>query len=606
MIDKLPLLSRRSLKRLLVAEVPGNRTDIANDWQSRRIAAWTIAAVVIAAAGLLVITGRVIQLKIAPSEQLTAAMADPFSTRTSVGRRGDLVDRNGRLLATSTIGWRLFIDPAEVEDLATIGVQIQSLIGLDAIEIDQRLSRRLRSRFVPISGILEDWQVDRIQSASLTGVGMERRQVRIYPQEQSAARLVGVVGFDHEGLGGLEHSLETRLGGTSGSVRYLRDVKRRPMWVASHEYHPHVDGAPVRLSIDMAIQRYVEHRLESAVSSCNAGGGRAIVVDPASGEILALADIITKREGWPGQPEDPLRDKHDRLGRNRCVSDPYEPGSTFKPFVWSVATEAGLAEAEEVLPTPAGTPHRTSSGRRIRDVHYYGPMTWRRVLVKSLNSGMAIVAERMPSELMRSCVQRFGFGQRTGCGIAGETAGLVTPASSWTSYSQVSVAMGHEIGVTPLQMVRGFSAFARDGTLPSLRLLAEGDVSPVEQRAIEPSTALFVREILEEVMTDGTGRASQSDQYRLFGKSGTAQLPRVEGGGYHEDRYISSFIAGAPFDKPQVVVLCVIDDPDRSLGAWYGGRVAGPVVRDMVDFSLKYLGVPADKINDEHGMTASR
>ena len=202
-------------------------------------------------------------------------------------------------------------------------------------------------------------------------------------------------------------------------------------------------------------------------------------------------------------------------------------------------------------------------------------MTWRRVLVKSLNSGMAIVAERMPSELMRSCVQRFGFGQRTGCGIAGETAGLVTPASSWTSYSQVSVAMGHEIGVTPLQMVRGFSAFARDGTLPSLRLLAQGDVSPVEQRAIEPSTALFVREILEEVMTDGTGRASQSDQYRLFGKSGTAQLPRVEGGGYHEDRYISSFIAGAPFDKPQVVVLCVIDDPDRSLGAWYGGRVAG-------------------------------
>jgi len=590
----------------MVAEDLHEGTGTGADWQSRRIAAWGIAAVACSLIGLLVVTARVIQLKIAPGDQLTAVMVDPFSTRTSVGRRGDLVDRSGRLLATSTIGWRLFVDPAEVEDLATIGVQIQSLIGLDAVEIDKRLSRRLRSRFVALSNILEDWQVDRIQSADLPGVGLERRQVRVYPQEHSAARLVGTVGFDHEGLGGLEHALESRLGGTPGSVRYLRDVRRRPLWVASHEYRPQVDAEPVRLSVDMAIQRYVEHRLQVAVDSCNAGGGRAIVIDPESGEILALADIISEREGWPGQPEDPLRDKHERLGRNRCVSDPYEPGSTFKPFIWAVATEAGLAESEEVLPTPAAVPYRTSTGRRVRDVHYYGPMSWRRVLVKSLNSGMAIVAERMSPELMQSCVHRFGFGQRTGCGIAGETAGLVTPGTSWTSYSQVSVAMGHEIGVTPLQMVRGFSAFARDGTLPSLRLLADDDASPVEQRAIDSSTALFVREIMEEVMTDGTGRASQSEQYRLFGKSGTAQLPRVEGGGYHEDRYISSFIAGAPFDQPRVVVLCVIDDPDRSLGAWYGGRVAGPVVRDMIDFSLKYLGVPADKMPEDRAFSASR
>ncbi|MEE2906448.1 MAG: penicillin-binding protein 2 [Planctomycetota bacterium] len=590
----------------MVAEADRDRLGTPKDWQSHRIAAWAIAAVIVAGGGLLAITARVVQLKVSPSSQLKAVMVDPFSTRTSVGRRGDIVDRSGRLLATSTIGWRLFIDPAEVDDLSTIGVQIQSLIGLDAVETDRRVSRRLRSRFVPVSDILENWQVDRIQSSDLSGVGLERRQVRIYPQEKTAARLVGVVGFDHEGLGGLEHALENHLEGQPGSVRYLRDVQRRPMWVASQEYQPQVDGEPVRLSIDMAIQRYVEHRLQSAVDTCNAGGGRAIVIDPSSGEILALADIISGREGWPGQPEDPLREPHERLGRNRCVSDPYEPGSTFKPFVWSVATEDGFANAEEVLPTPAGTPHRTSSGRRIRDVHYYGPMTWRRVLVKSLNSGMAIVAERMPNDLMLSCVHRFGFGQRTGCGIAGETAGLVTPAASWTSYSQVSVAMGHEIAVTPLQMVRGFSAFARDGTLPSLRLLAEAGESPVEQRAINAGTATMVREILEEVMTDGTGRASQSELYRLFGKSGTAQLPRFEGGGYHEDRYISSFIAGGPFLNPQVVVLCVIDDPDRSLGAWYGGRVAGPVVRDMIEFSLQYMGVPPDKPANEPSMTAHR
>ncbi|MDG2094331.1 MAG: penicillin-binding protein 2 [Phycisphaerales bacterium] len=566
------------------------------DRQARRIALWAIGCSVLACVAMLGISLRVLQLKTAPSDQLQALMGDPISTRPSVGRRGDLVDCRGRLLATSTIGWRAFIDPRLIEDLGTIGVELEALIGLDAIETDQKLNRRLHSRFVPVSGILEEWQVDRINSADLAGIGLERRLVRSYPQGSTAARLVGAVGFDHQGLGGLEHALEDQLLGQSGKLKYLRDVRNRPMWVASNGYEPHVDAPPVRLTIDLAIQRYLEERLQEAVDACNAGGGRAIVIDPETGEILALSDIINKREGWPGQPEDSLRESHERLGRNRCVTDPYEPGSTFKPFVWAVATESGVASAKEVLPTPEAIPHRTTSGRRIRDVHYYGPVTWRRVLVKSLNSGMAIVAERLSEQAMQDCVQRFGFGQRTGCGIAGETAGLVTSAKAWSSYTQVSVSMGHEIAVTPLQMVRGFSAFARDGSLPSLRMVSEDDSTPIQQQAISTDMARQVREILEEVMTEGTGRQSQSEHYRLFGKSGTAQLPKVQGGGYHEDRYISSFIAGAPFNQPEVVVLCVIDDPDRSLGAWYGGRVAGPVTRDVIDFTLEYMGVTPDKL----------
>lgn len=566
--------------------------------QARRIALWAISCGIIACVAMFGISLRVLQLKTAPSEQLQALMNDPISTRPSVGRRGDLVDRRGRLLATSTIGWRLFIDPQLVDDLGTISLELEELIGLDAIRTDQKLNRRLHSRFVPVSGILEDWQVDRINTADMPGIGLERRLVRSYPQGSTAARLVGTVGFDHQGLGGLEHALEDQLLGQSGKLRYLRDVRNRPMWVASDGYEPHVDATPVRLTIDLAIQRYLEDRLQEAVDACNAGGGRAIVIDPETGEILALSDIINKREGWPGQPEDPLRESHERLGRNRCVTDPYEPGSTFKPFVWAVATESGMASAKEVLPTPEAVPYRTSTGRRIRDVHYYGPVTWRRVLVKSLNSGMAIVAERLSEQAMQDCVQRFGFGQRTGCGIAGETAGLVTSAKSWSSYTQVSVSMGHEIAVTPLQMVRGFAAFARDGSLPSLRMVSEEESTPIRQQAISSEMARQVREILEEVMTDGTGRQSQSDRYRLFGKSGTAQLPKVEGGGYHEDRYISSFIAGAPFNEPELIVLCVIDDPDRSLGAWYGGRVAGPVTRDVIDFALEYMGVTPDKLPD--------
>ena len=574
--------------------------------QARRIGLWAIACSIVAIVAMLGISIRVLQLKIAPSEKLQALIKDPISTRPSVGRRGDLLDRRGRLLATSTVGWRLFLDPSLVKDIGTIGVDLQELIGLDAIETDRKLNRRLHSRFVPISEILDDWQVDRINSSNLPGVGLERRLVRSYPHGDTAARLVGTVGFDHQGLGGLEHALEDQLLGRSGSLRYLRDVRNRPMWVASDGYQPHIDADPVRLTIDLAVQRFLEKRLKQAIDECNAGGGRAIVMNPVTGEILALADIINTREGWPGQPEDPIRDSHHRLGRNRCVTDPYEPGSTFKPFIWAVATESGVASADEVLPTPQAIPHRTSSGRRIRDVHYYGPMSWRRVLVKSLNSGMAIVAERLSEEAMQACVRRFGFGQRTGCGIAGETAGIVTPTDAWSSYTQVSVSMGHEIAVTPLQMVRGFSAFARDGSLPSLQLVTSDEPTLIQQQAISTKMARQVRGILEEVMTDGTGRKSQSEKYRLFGKSGTAQLPKAEGGGYHEDRYISSFIAGAPFDEPEVVVLCVIDDPDRSLGAWYGGRVAGPVTRDVIDFTLEYLGVPSDKLTTNIRLTDNR
>jgi cell division protein FtsI/penicillin-binding protein 2 len=204
---------------------------------------------------------------------------------------------------------------------------------------------------------------------------------------------------------------------------------------------------------------------------------------------------------------------------------------------------------------------------------------------------MAIVAERLSFEQMQQAIQRFGFGQATRVGLGGETSGIVTSPSDWSSYTQTSVSMGHEIAVTPLQMVQGFCAFARDGTIPQLQLTpAQTSDVFVLRKALTPEIAAMTRQILGQVMTEGTGRRSQSNMYELFGKSGTAQLPRSDGKGYFEDRYISSFIAGAPIDSPSLVVLCVIDDPDKSIDH-YGGVVAGPVVRDVIDASLLYLGV---------------
>ncbi len=534
-----------------------------------------------ATAALLVIPARVVQLQVAPPAQLADA-GSAGGRSVPLVRRGDLLDRRGRVLATTTRGWRLFLDPGIADDPIRLGARLSERIGVPAIEIDRLLSGRLHRRYIPVPGLLEPWQVQRLRSEPIRGVALETRPVREYPTGTTAGSLVGLVGFEHDGLSGLEHGLDGRLEADEGSLRVVRDAARRTLWVPTNGFDPGRSGDTVQLSLDLEIQRMAEARLAQAVTECGAAGGRLVAMDPTTGEILAAADIM----------EQPTPS---RLQRHRCVSDPYEPGSTFKPFVWAAATEDGTARPDEVLATPSSGPHRTTFGRRIRDAHPKGPTSWRYVLIKSLNSGMAIVAERMRHERMRELVATLGFGRETTCGIPGETRGIVTREADWSNYTQTSVAMGHEIAVTPVQMARAFCVFAGDGSMPAATIHAVRDSGEILRTPIfDEQTARLTRETMQLVMSEGTGRRANSELYTMFGKSGTAQLPIAEGGGYHEDRYVSSFIAGAPAHAPRIVVLCVIDDPDRSLGRWYGGSTAGPVVRDLIDSTLPYLGVASD------------
>ncbi len=568
-----------------------------------------VALIILAMIGLL---GRVVQIKIAPDPRLEPSVGSAISSRVEIARRGDLLDRCGRVIATSTVGYRLFVDPVAADDPFTLAVDLAKIIRADPIKIDRKINERPNSRYIVVHNRLEDWQVEAVRRANLKGVGLEPMLVRHYPHVDLAANIVGKVGFEHQGLAGYEYLFDKELTPSPGKLTYLRDVRRKALWIDPQDYEPGRDGNDVRLSIDLVIQEIAEKRLRRAIDEHNAGGGRIVVLDCRTGEILAMADFLNTRPGWEEQTEDPARQIHPALGRNRCVTDPYEPGSTFKPFIWAVATELGRADPDEILPTPKGGGYRTSYGRLIRDVHYYGPMSWRMVLVKSTNSGMAIVAERMTHQEMQDAVQRFGFGQKTNCGLPGESPGIVTSPRQWRNYTQSSVAMGHEIAITPLQMVRAFSAFARDGTMPQLRITA---VDPASQsasstapmiihRAISLPIVQITREALKGVMEEGTGRAAQSEKYHLFGKSGTAQLPKRQGKGYHQDRYVASFIAGAPYSDPRIVVLCVIDDPDRKKGH-FGGAIAGPVVRDVVDETLTYLGVPPDKVPQDLSRLAS-
>jgi cell division protein FtsI/penicillin-binding protein 2 len=539
---------------------------------------------------------RILHLKLHPPEELEKAAGEPFSSFPEMARRGDLLDRAGRIIATSSVGYRLFIDPQEVEDLQTIAVDIAHQIGGDPTVYDRVIAERTDSRYVVLSHLLDDVQVEAIRALDLRGVGLEPRLVRQYTSDEVGGILVGKVGFEHTGQAGMEHRFNEDLIPTDGRLTYLKDARGEPMWIEPAGYTPREDGQDIRLSLDLVIQEIAERNLREAVEQYNAGGGRAVVLDVQTGEILAMCDQLRARSGWTPFTTDPAREIHPSLGRNRCATDPYEPGSTFKPYIWSVATEMGKATLEEIIPTPSREPHYTSRGRAIRDVKYYGPVSWETVLVKSMNSGMSIVGERFTDRELQQTLARWGFGQKTGAGLPGETGGIVTQPREWTHYTQTSVPMGHEIGVTPLQMVQAFSAFCRDGTMIDLRLTAVRggeERIPLIRRVLTPEIALLTRQTMRKVMTDGTGRQSQSKKYQLFGKSGTAQLPKMKGGGYYEDRYVSSFIAGAPLEQPRLIVLVVVDDPDRRIHH-YGGIVAGPAARDIMDEALGYLGVVPD------------
>jgi len=556
--------------------------------QAERIDAW--GRLLLGAVGLclLAVGVRVVQLKLHPDPRLLAAAGSTTSVQQLLAPRGDILDRRGRLLATSVMTHDLFVDPQAVEDPSTIAVELARLVDLDLIEIDRRIQARLDRRYVVVAEDLEGWKAEAVRRTNLTGVGLTPRFKRVHPAGPLAANVLGMVGRDGDGLAGVEHGRDAALASAPGRLRWARSAGRDALWVEPDGLERPRRGGMVQITIDAVIQTFAQARLEEAVERANAGGGRLVVVDCRTGEILALTDVLRRRPDWEEElPEDPLRSTMPALARNRCAVEAHEPGSVFKPFVWAAATELGVARPDEIIPCPESGPHRTRSGRLLRDAFPQGPVSWERVLVKSLNTGMAIVAERMSHAELASIVRRFGFGRRTRCGIPGETDGQVTSLADWTDYTQTSVPMGHEIAVTPLQIARAFCAIARDGTMPELYLHLD-QVIPVEQRVLRPETARLTRTVLAEVVR---GRPTASERYAIFGKSGTAQMPRAAGGGYHEDRYLSSFVAGAPLEDPRIVVVVVIDDPDRSIGH-YGSDVAGPAARAVIDEVLTYLGVP--------------
>lgn len=640
--------------------------------QRERIDRRANGALFVAVGFLLLVLGvvfvRVVQLQGFTPERLVSHIQARRSMIPLSAPRADILDRRGRVIATSAWGQRLILDPYVFADLdkgederdagevreriVSVVSRAEGVLGVDGAEaaetISEALSRcRLRLsegrgplRYVPLSGVLDGAQVASARSLEVRGVFLERVPVREVP-DTSAAAIVGLVGTENTGLLGAEYAYDDALSSEPGSFRYVRDAWGKALWVEPRGYDEPERGEALTLSIDLVIQQIAQDELARGVADAGAIGGRLIAVDPGSGEILAMVDHVVPEEAWESMgivgwdaelareivrdggrlprfatlASDPGRAVHPALARNRLVEDVYEPGSTFKAVMWAGALEAGAVERETVLPINYGT-RVTEYGRRVQDVvTSFEELTWDDVLLYSSNVGMTQVIERMGFDEVQEIVSRFGFGERTHIGLPGESPGIVTPAGRWNAYTQTSMAFGYEIAVTPVQMVRAFSAFARvgddAGTLPGLRLTSRGyedDELIVRHRVLDGEIAAATREVLEGVaerMVDLADRQYPDDDeltYSMFGKSGTAEIPAPRPLGYFDDQYNSSFVAAAPVDEPRVVVLVVIDDPSpervRARQA-YGSWVAGPVVKRFTQRTLAYLGVEADLVDED-------
>jgi cell division protein FtsI/penicillin-binding protein 2 len=526
-------------------------------------------------------------------------------TETLHARRGSIFDRNGLLMAGTVQKKSLFVDPKfmlevfqddgkTLVDLDREIAKLANLLDKDPLEISQLIGDRSESRYVKVADHLDDYIVDAVQKLNLPGIVMEPVDVREYPMGSLAAHILGGVQKDNIGLEGVELQFEKVLRGKDGFKRSLKDARRRSIATAAEDYVPPVNGTHVVLTIDSNIQMIAEQELARICDQFRVRAGEAVVMDPHTGEVLALAN-------WPTFTPSNIEDtaQTPELRRNRALTDPYEPGSTIKPFIVGPVYANNLAKPTDLfrIPGPYKSPLRA---KLVTDVHYYGQLSLWDVMVKSSNIGMVQLAEKVGNKPLFEAISGFKFGQRTGIDLPGEDPGLINPLRRWTKPSPVSIAMGYEMMVTPIQLTRALCAYANGGNMVSPHILhglltPEGEVNPAEKkhaaktRAIDEPTAQLIRRIMCDVVFRGTGQKAHSQRWNLFGKTGTAHT--AVGGSYNESNYTSSFVGGGPFENPRVVVSVILHDPDKSL-AHFGGAVSAPAAGQIIERTLAYLQVP--------------
>lgn len=512
-------------------------------------------------------------------------------------RRGLVVDCQGRVIAGTLLQKSVFADPKVIPDKLDAAERVSRILGVPAGEIVPDLLAAGDRRFFVIRRGVTDDQARSVQEADIYGLGVFDEPYRTYPMNTLAAALIGFVSPDGVGVSGLEYQCEAWLRGQNGVKTIVRDARRKAFWLAEGGYRPPRDGFHVVLTLDAEIQAHAERALAGAVEAYQAQSGVAVVMHAKTGAILAMANV-------PSFDPNHYQDYGANRYRNRAITDPYEPGSTFKPFIAAAALSEKVIRLDEVIQCENGV--WTDGARVLHDHHPYEALRFDEVVIKSSNVGMAKVGKRLGNRKMYDYVKAFGFGSKSGVDLIGEDPGIVLPFARWGPFTTTSIPIGQELAVTPLQMARAFCALANGGLLvqPHViravmtsdgRVVSDFSSPPPAGRALPEDVANLLRDkVLCAVVDSGTGTRAQLAGYRVFGKTGTAQIARKGGGGYEKDAYVSSFIAGAPAGDAELVVFAAVYKPKKQLG-YYGGTVAAPVVREILAHALAYLQIPPDR-----------
>jgi cell division protein FtsI (penicillin-binding protein 3) len=527
---------------------------------------------------------RATWLGVVKADTLRKAAATQQTAKVVVpARRGAITDRNGIELAVSQPATTIAATPYLVKDPAKVAAKLARPLRTPEGELLKQLTRR-DTGFAYLAHRVPALRARRVERMKIEGLEFIPEHRRTYPRDFLASQLLGSVGSEGTGLTGLEYSLDDKLRGADGERRLVKDALGEA--IELRETRHTVPGDTIRLTIDEAIQDKAEEVLADVGETWHPHAATAIVMDPRTGALLALAN-------WPRVNANNPGDAPDFARQNRAVGTTYEPGSTFKPF-----TVAGALEDHKVTPETKFNlpPTIRLYDREIGESHPRGPVTLstEQILAQSSNVGAVTIGLKLGAKRFDDWVRRFGFGKPTGTDLPGEEAGIVLPLAKYSGASMGNLPIGQGLAVTPMQMAVAYSAIANGGILRAAHIVEAVNGRPARpntgRRIIQASNAASLRTMLEGVLgPGGTATGAAIKGYELAGKTGTAQKPDPVTGGYSATKYVSSFVGFAPAKTPKLLVTVMVDEPK---GEIYGGLVAGPAFKRITSFALSYLKIP--------------
>jgi cell division protein FtsI (penicillin-binding protein 3) len=557
-----------------------------------------IAVLLLIGLGFVCVAARLVQLQVIDRSRLAARAERQQEQVVSLEpQRGTIFDRAGRELAVSMAVDSVYGIPSKVDNPRALAQRLSPILREDQRSLTRKLSGD--RHFVWLSRKVDPAKAEKVKLLDVEEIRLRSEMRRFYPNKSLAGSILGFTDVDNQGLEGVEHLYDGVLHGTNGWVLAEKDAHGRIVFPGGPglQFRMPKPGSDIVLTLDEVIQHIAEKELDSAVAKVRAKGGICIVMKPQTGEVLALAIRSGSRAAFnPNEPHNAVPAEW----RDRAVTDSYEPGSIFKVVLASAAIEEKVVHPLERIDCSAGSIR--VADREIKDAHKSGVLAFSDVIAESSNVGTIKVALRLGKERFSRYINAFGFGKKTGIDLPGEISGQLRDTRQWSGVSLAEIAIGQEIGVTPIQMASAYCALANGGMLMKPYIVSRivdrvagtnGKEFAPQQigRAVSPETCATVAGMLKKVVESGTGQLAKPAGYTAAGKTGTAQKIDQRTGIYSKKDYVSSFVGFAPYKSPRLVILVMVDTPEKDI---YGGTVAAPVFRAIAEQSLAHLQTPPD------------